>query len=151
MTQDDQRKRLLLIDDEALIRRVIGRSVRHIFDVVEAATGEEALARIRTDELFDAVVCDVNLGGGMSGVDFARQLAVLDPWLYDSLLFLVGTPLPLEIGEELRRPMLTKPFDMGELRRLLERAGAQNGVASRPRMRTHGRRGNRIQRVLRRA
>jgi two-component system, NtrC family, sensor kinase len=151
VTAHGERRRLLLVDDEVLIQRVIGRSMRQSFEVVEAITGEDAIARIRAGEPFDAIVCDSNLGVGMSGIDFARQLAGLDAASYGRLIFLVGQPLPRSVAEEMARPILVKPFYIGELRRLLEVVGAREGGSIRPRARTHGRRGAHGQRVLRRA
>ncbi len=75
----------------------------------------------------------------MSGIDFARELAELDAASYSRLIFLVGAPLSRSVAEEMARPVLVKPFDMGELRRLLEFVGAREGSGTRLTAQTHGR------------
>ena len=64
---------ILVVDDNAPLRYALGRTLRqHGFDVVEAATGEEAL-KLSATELPDLVLLDVNLPD-IHGFDVARRL-----------------------------------------------------------------------------
>src|SRR5206468_3306869 len=59
--------RILAVDDEPLIGKMVARLVRtdgHV--VVTATSGEEALERLR-EGVFDVVLSDVGMGAGMNG------------------------------------------------------------------------------------
>jgi two-component system KDP operon response regulator KdpE len=65
--------KILIVDDEASIRRALKTTLRNLgFSTVEAARGEEAIALVRTIQ-FDAVLLDINMPG-MSGIEVCRQL-----------------------------------------------------------------------------
>jgi CheY-like chemotaxis protein len=68
------RPRALLVDDDPLLLRVVGRMLRETCDVVLAASGAEALELLEAGESFDALVVDVNLPGVTDGVDVYREL-----------------------------------------------------------------------------
>jgi len=64
---------VLIVDDEPQIRRTMRTTLAtHGYTVIEALSGEEALEKIRTEQV-DLVLLDVNLPG-MSGVETAREL-----------------------------------------------------------------------------
>jgi len=65
--------RLLLVDDEPTLRRVIGRSlVKAGFEVVEAANGHAALDKIGNEQ-FDAIISDVRMPH-MDGLQLLERL-----------------------------------------------------------------------------
>lgn len=65
--------RILVVDDDPDIRLILGLQLRRYgWTVREAATGEEALERVR-DEDFDAVVLDHRMPGAW-GITVARDL-----------------------------------------------------------------------------
>jgi len=64
---------VLVVDDEPQIRRTMRTTLAtHGYTVIEALSGEEALDKIREEQV-DLVLLDVNLPG-MSGVETAREL-----------------------------------------------------------------------------
>jgi two-component system, OmpR family, KDP operon response regulator KdpE len=66
-------KNLLVIDDEAQMRRVLRASLMvHGYEVVEATSGEEAL-RTLISEPCDLVLLDLNLPG-IDGIDTCRAI-----------------------------------------------------------------------------
>jgi DNA-binding NtrC family response regulator len=70
--------RILIIDDEEVLRDVLETVLsREGFEVVSAATGEEGLTIIDTDEI-DLVVLDLMLPG-MSGMETLRSLKETNP------------------------------------------------------------------------
>jgi two-component system, NtrC family, nitrogen regulation response regulator GlnG len=70
--------RLLLVDDEPTLRRVIGRSlVKAGFEVTEAQNGQAALQRIETEH-FDAVISDVRMPS-MTGLELLDRLQQDNP------------------------------------------------------------------------
>jgi DNA-binding response OmpR family regulator len=65
--------RILVIDDEAVIKEVLQIAFEEAgWKVAKADTGEEAVRRMR-DQQFDVLVVDKNLPG-MSGIDFIREV-----------------------------------------------------------------------------
>ncbi len=66
-------RRILVVDDEPLIRLVLSRKlVSYGYNVVEASTGKEGLDRV-TEKKCDAVILDFRLPD-MTGLDFAHRL-----------------------------------------------------------------------------
>ncbi|MBN2452929.1 MAG: response regulator [Candidatus Omnitrophica bacterium] len=73
---DDNKKTVLVVDDEADFLKVIKfRLEANGYDVVTAATGKDALDKVRTCRL-DAVLLDVLLPD-MSGIDVLREIRKL--------------------------------------------------------------------------
>lgn len=72
-------RRILVVDDEALLRSLISTALsRHGFDVRAAASA--AAAAVVADEFDpDLVLLDVELGDGPSGLDLGTRLAVTHP------------------------------------------------------------------------
>jgi two-component system, OmpR family, KDP operon response regulator KdpE len=65
--------RILVVDDEAQMRRVLRATLSaHGFDVVEAASGEEALRKLDT-ESYDVVLLDLSLPG-LDGIVICRKI-----------------------------------------------------------------------------
>ena len=106
--------RVLVVDDEAQLRRMLAANlrIRH-YDVDLAASGEEALAIVR-DRRPDAVVLDLGLPG-LSGMDVIRGLR---GWSRVPIIVLsargdeLGKIEALDAGAN---DYVTKPFGMGEL------------------------------------
>ena len=72
----DKRKRILLVDDHALVRQGLERLLNHGDEFVvceEAGTAAEGMELVR--ELHpDAVIVDVNLPGKTNGIELTKQL-----------------------------------------------------------------------------
>jgi two-component system OmpR family response regulator len=103
--------RVLVVDDEVVLRTVIVRALRlDDLDVTEAVDGNDGWAlaqRVR----FDLVVTDSRMPG-MSGAQLAGRLRAMDPGL--PILHLSGShgmeePMPAGV------PTLFKPFDLDRL------------------------------------
>lgn len=71
--------RTLIVEDDALVARTLGRLLSRHLDVVDAVTdGEAALRRVEHDQI-DLVITDFDLGAGMTGVDLAQRLREARP------------------------------------------------------------------------
>jgi CheY-like chemotaxis protein len=69
-----ERRRVLLVEDEALVRMMIAESLRgNGWQVVEAGTAVEALGVLQSIDV-DLVLTDVHMPGGMTGIDLAREI-----------------------------------------------------------------------------
>ena len=108
--------RVLLLDDEALVRRAFARSLRS-YEVVEVETIEQAQA-ILGKQPFDAILLDVHLYGGTSS-DLLVWLADHHPHLLVRTAILTGATLPGEfiLPEGVR--VVSKPLGVGDLRELV--------------------------------
>lgn len=81
--------RVLLVDDDPLVRRCLVRCLRPIAEVVDVASGEAALMMLSTSERFDVIVADVGLGG-MSGVELFDELRRDLPEMVDRFVAISG-------------------------------------------------------------
>jgi len=105
-----QRKRVLIVDDESIIRMVFKDLLGKEFEVLEAGTAEEALERLRSERV-DLIVTDKNLPG-LSGLALAQQARMMNPEA--RILLMTGYPSlgttqeALELGV---MDYLLKPFD----------------------------------------
>lgn len=78
------RGRILVMDDEAPIRRTLSRLLQHLgYGVALARDGDEAIQLYRNAQIqkqsFAAVLLDLTVPGGMGGVETLEHLRRLDP------------------------------------------------------------------------
>jgi nitrogen-specific signal transduction histidine kinase/ActR/RegA family two-component response regulator len=76
--------RILVMDDEDLVRDIAGKILTHLgYTVAYAENGEEALAlyqsALASSEPFDAVILDLTVRAGLGGVETMQKLLTLDP------------------------------------------------------------------------
>lgn len=113
------RLRILVIDDEAEVRDVLGDLLQEEgHSVVKAARGEDGLGRLKAGEPFDLVLTDLFMPG-MTGWDVARILQETWPRLPVGLI--TGWSEQAMTPEERARVdlVITKPFDREQLRETL--------------------------------
>ena len=119
-----ERVRVLLVDDEELIRRPMGRFLKKRgAEIAEAVDGLEALERIRTGFEPHVILADLRMPR-MDGAEFFLRLQEERPALADRVLFLSGDITHLAgrgLAEVPRDRVLVKPVELAELeRRLVE-------------------------------
>ncbi len=121
------RHRVLVVDDEPLVLRLVARALERDWDVLVAADGAEARAVLERGRV-DAIVCDL-LMPGVTGMDLAAEVEARSPALRSRMVFLTGGAVTEAARRFVERPdvaCLTKPVELeelrGALRRLLERA-----------------------------
>ena len=142
MSQDESRhtpsrppETILVVDAEVLVRMTIAGYLRHCgYQVVEAASAEEALTVLRQSELpIQAVLADVALPGPMDGFGLAR-------WVRDNRrglnVLLAGTPArAAERAADLceQGPDLARPYEpqavVDRIRRLLAERDREGGAS----------------------
>ena len=118
MTEErDSAGRVLVVDDAADLRRLIGIALRRAgFDVLEAASGEAALEIVRTSPV-DLVVLDMGLPG-MSGTDVIRALRKRPESITLPVLLMTGSGTSESVVENLdagASDFLAKPVRLDEL------------------------------------
>jgi CheY-like chemotaxis protein len=73
---------VLLVDDEALIRALLGDELRSAgLEVVEAASADEAWHFLQTGGHADLVISDISMPGTINGIELARRVRVKSPAL----------------------------------------------------------------------
>ena len=72
-TRLNQRSRVLVVDDDAVIRRLTTQALTKAgFEVLEASTADEGIAHVAAKHAsLDAVVTDVEMPGMLNGYDLA--------------------------------------------------------------------------------
>jgi CheY-like chemotaxis protein len=116
---------VLVIDDEAVIRRAMSRYFARLGWVVsEAADGDAAIGILGDvdGEEFDLVICDLRMPR-TSGADLYRWMQQRRPQIAARFVFSSGDVLAPEAARFLEgagRPVLPKPFDLGDLTRIID-------------------------------
>ena len=116
-----RRGRVLVIDDEPLIRTVVARTLKQ-HEVSGETAAQAALERIRAGERFDVILCDVMMPQ-MSGVDFYALLEKDVPEQAARVVFITGgafTQAAQQFLDRVTNPKVTKPFDVRDLRALVD-------------------------------
>jgi two-component system KDP operon response regulator KdpE len=107
--------KLLIVDDEPAIRWALKKTLQGMnFEIVEAETGEQAIALVRTI-FFDAVLLDIGMPG-MDGIETCRRIRKLMPLLGIVMLTVKSSEedkiQALDAGAD---DYITKPFHIREL------------------------------------
>ena len=113
--------RLLLIDDEPSIVRLLTVLLGASCAVVSAASGKDAIALLERDRAFDVVLCDLHMPG-VDGIQVYETVARAAPALVGRFVFTTGGAITTRSREFLDRVqprVLAKPFPVEELFALL--------------------------------
>jgi signal transduction histidine kinase len=114
--------RLLVIDDEESIGRVVGRAFADRHDVTVVQRARDAFARFEAGERFDLVLCDL-LMPSVSGPEVYAMVVERWPDILPSLVFMTGgafTPSTAEFAAKGLTPLLQKPFRIADVQALLD-------------------------------
>jgi CheY-like chemotaxis protein len=118
-----RRLRVLVIDDDALLLRLFERLFRTL-DATMVAGGPEALALLKDDKAFDAILCDLQMRG-MGGKEFFAALEVGYGDLPRRVIFMSGGACSDEDARLLEtRPSLRKPFSLEDFQAVFARLAA---------------------------
>ncbi len=118
-------ERVLVVEDEAMVRRMVVRTLERLGYRVEAAAhGAEALERWRAAAgAFELLVSDMVMPGGLNGLDLAEQLRREKPAL--RVILMSGYSPDLSDAEALQRAGMyhvAKPFEARALARRVREA-----------------------------
>ena len=113
--------RILLVDDDARVRDML-RDVMATFgyDVDVAGDGRTGVEKFR-EQPIDVIVTDFMMPG-ITGLDLAAQVRVVDPAMPIILLTGLATSAVLEEARRLRVTVLSKPIGTLALRAALDAA-----------------------------
>jgi DNA-binding response OmpR family regulator len=116
-TADSSRARVLLIEDDQKLRKVVARVLARAYEVRVATETHEALALLAAGDRFDLILCDLMMPG-VSGEDFHARVALIAREQADRVVFLSGgafTPRAVAFLARTSIPCLDKPFGLEEL------------------------------------
>jgi two-component system cell cycle sensor histidine kinase/response regulator CckA len=121
------RGRVLVMDDEEMIRDVAGEMLKLLgYEVVFACNGEEAVrnykAALSSGKLFDAVIVDLTVPGGKGGRETVKMLQGLDP----AVKAIVSSgysndPIMADFKKYGFSGIVVKPYRLAELREAMNR------------------------------
>ena len=112
-----QKPRILVVDDDEIVRAVFQRILNDKYDVVTANDGEDALSKVKED-LFEIIFLDISLPG-LDGVETLRQVLGFCPTA--KVLMITGYVDPEKIEEALitgAAGNLFKPFDPNQIKKV---------------------------------
>jgi len=116
------RKRVLVIDDEAPVRRALRKALRSEHDVELVSCAPEALERILAGERYDLILCDLMMPE-MTGIELHEALRVRVPEVLPHMVFMTGGAFTDGAREFIERSMHTvveKPIDAKQLLTMIE-------------------------------
>lgn len=115
MTEKSTGKTLVLIvEDEPLIRVDVSDYIRDEgLAALEAATAAEALSILATRSDVDVVFTDVNMPGGLDGIEFSQLVA--DRWPHIRLIMTSGMVRPVRKELAPGTVFFAKPYDLAKL------------------------------------
>jgi PAS domain S-box-containing protein len=117
------RRRVLVVDDEAAIVRLLSEALEPIAHVTCETTSGRALELLLSEAQFDVVLCDVMMPG-LSGIDLHERVARDRPELASKFVFMSGGTYTAHARDHLERvanPRLDKPFRVAQLLEVIER------------------------------
>ena len=116
---DAPRRRVLLIDDEPMIRRALRRILEPQHEVVLADSCEQAFEHLGLNPAFDVILCDVMMPN-MTGMELYERLAAERSPLADRIIFMTGgafSERSSELLADCHRPVVEKPIEKSVLLR----------------------------------
>lgn len=123
-TAETRRALILVVDDEPLVAGLmVDVLAMEGHEVDMAGNGREALEKIAARS-YDLIVSDLRMPE-IDGVGLYRELERGQPRLLGRLVFVSGTTEPREYAsflEATHAPVLSKPFRLEDLQRLVQRA-----------------------------
>jgi signal transduction histidine kinase/CheY-like chemotaxis protein len=127
-----ERKRLLVVDDDARVSEALERALSAVTDVEATTDARAVLGRIADGERWDIILCDLMMPD-MSGMDLFREVLRVAPDAAACIVFMTAgafTPRARAFLDGVRNACLEKPFEIAKLRNMIAHAGSrwQSGV-----------------------
>lgn len=123
------RRRVLIVDDDAWVRRSITRLLAPTHEVVELAGGAAAIELLSRDRRFDAVLCDLTMPG-VDGAAVCAAIAKADRAFLMRVVILTGGSFTAELhayAESHPGSVVAKPARRQDLLEAIERVAQQCG------------------------
>lgn len=80
--------KILVVDDEVdFLETIVNRLKKRKLDAIGVTSGEEAVALVK-EQLFDVIILDIKMPGGMDGIEALREIIKIQPLV--EVLLLTG-------------------------------------------------------------
>lgn len=80
--------KILVVDDEVdFLETIVNRLKKRKLDAIGVTSGEEAVAIVK-EQLFDVIILDIKMPGGMDGIEALREIIKIQPLV--EVLLLTG-------------------------------------------------------------
>jgi response regulator RpfG family c-di-GMP phosphodiesterase len=118
---NDERARLLIVDDESEIRNVLCELLGHEHECAAASSAEEALERLGAGA-FHLIISDITMSG-MSGLEMIPHVSQISP---ETVVLMISGMQTIESAIEALRvgafDYIMKPFDLRQVEAAVKRA-----------------------------
>lgn len=116
-------KKILLVEDDSISRKTIGKMLENDYYIVSVNNAKDAIKNAK-NEIYDAILMDINLGRGMDGIQATKVIRKING--YESIPIIAMTAYAMEKDKEefLRcgcSHYIAKPFSIKEILAYLER------------------------------
>ena len=121
--QGGRRGRILIVDDEDMIIRILTRILGKEHDVVATVDARKALALCAAGEKFDLILCDLMMPL-MTGMELHSEISLLSPEQAKAMIFVTGgafTEKTRSFLSDIPKEHIEKPFDAANLRAIVQR------------------------------
>jgi len=117
-----QQYRILIADDEDVIRFVLHEALgKEGYEIEEASNGEEAVLKARNTS-FDLVILDIKMSR-MDGIEALKEIQKIDPGIPVVMITAYGnSQIAMQAVREGAYDYFNKPFDVNEIRIVIKRA-----------------------------
>lgn len=125
----EEKERILLVDDEAIVRGLFASCLSANYECFEASSVTEALAQLKVKE-FSLVITDVIMPG-LSGTELLRK--IIENYPYTEVIMVSGVDRPQRALDAVRLgafDYLIKPCDLDVLELTVERALEKRALMS---------------------
>ncbi|MEY4582493.1 MAG: hypothetical protein RL701_7196 [Pseudomonadota bacterium] len=123
-----RRGRLLIIDDDRLVLKMLTRLFEPDHDTVATVAASEALTLVTERGPFDLIFCDLMMPN-TSGMTFFEKLVQRAPELADRVIFMTGGAFNSEAQrflDSVPNAHVAKPFDLDTVRALVQKRVSDN-------------------------
>ena len=128
---DPRRGRLLFIDDDSLVLKLLTRLFEPDHETVATLSASDALTIVAEQRQFDLIFCDVMMPN-TNGIAFYEKLAKIAPELSDRVVFMTGgafNTVAQQFLAQVPNPHVAKPFDLSAIRALVHARISGQGEA----------------------
>lgn len=121
------RARILIVDDQTVIRNMLFEMLTTKFDCQTASSGEEAIGFLEKEK-YNLVLSDIEMGG-MSGIELIPHILELSP---DTVVVMISSNQDIESAINAQRlgafDYIRKPFEFSQFELAIERALNHNSL-----------------------
>ncbi len=128
------RRRVLAVDDEALLLKAYRRMIGDAHELTTALGGHEALRLLERDPNFDVILCDLQMPD-MSGMELHAAVRLRIPPLAERFVFVTGGAFSSDARrflEESVAAVIQKPFRLEDLMALIDRTASGRDPTAAP-------------------